>query len=362
MGIFDDDDRPSGIEAEVLSLGRLFQKPWTYRVPRFQRAYSWTLSEVGQLVEDLRASAARDQPYYPLGLVLAVRGRESGEVEIVDGQQRLSTLTLLLAYIATRVNDKKLAADLQTLINAPPEARRDPAKDGARPIRLRLRPADEEFFREGVWNPVQLAGLPDRSRRRFKLSDAQTLIATAAKTIVEALADLTAEELEHLARFVCRRAMFIFVLVQDRDAASMLFRVANDRGLDPPISAIIKSELLERSGLPEAEADDAAARWDELEDELGRAPFRELLELIPLIVTGKAMLKKGDLRLFRDMVLNQIPPAQFLRESAPRYAAILRWVQNARVDAGPASEEVNRRIRCMQNLRDNFWLAPAIRC
>jgi hypothetical protein len=67
----------------------------TFLVPRYQRGYRWGPDEVLRLLEDIRESEGR--AYYLQPLV--VKAREDGSWELVDGQQRLTTLYLILQVI-----------------------------------------------------------------------------------------------------------------------------------------------------------------------------------------------------------------------------------------------------------------------
>src|SRR5690349_12461169 len=70
------------------------------RVPTYQRSYAWKKPEVLELFRDLRRAIEADKSYYFLGSIVGceVEG-ESDVAEIVDGQQRLATTTILLAAI-----------------------------------------------------------------------------------------------------------------------------------------------------------------------------------------------------------------------------------------------------------------------
>ena len=70
-----------------------------YVIPLYQRAYAWEDEEIVQLIDDINDSTG---DYYIGSLVVAkVKGREE-RYEVVDGQQRLTTLYLLLHYLASR--------------------------------------------------------------------------------------------------------------------------------------------------------------------------------------------------------------------------------------------------------------------
>ena len=80
-----------------------------FTVPQFQREYAWDKDEVSEFFSDLSQSLG-DETYF-LGLVI-VTGDGSNK-DIVDGQQRLLTLTLLVAalYHETRRYERKALAD-----------------------------------------------------------------------------------------------------------------------------------------------------------------------------------------------------------------------------------------------------------
>ena len=77
----------------------LFDKGAHYVIPLYQRAYAWEDEEIVQLIDDINDSTG---DYYIGSLVVAkVKGKEE-VYEVVDGQQRLTTLYLLLHYLASR--------------------------------------------------------------------------------------------------------------------------------------------------------------------------------------------------------------------------------------------------------------------
>ena len=80
-------------------------------VAAYQRGYRWGRDEVRQLLEDIKThkgEAGRGEPtdYYLQPIV--VLKRDGGSWELVDGQQRLTTLFLITKYVATKIADSKL--------------------------------------------------------------------------------------------------------------------------------------------------------------------------------------------------------------------------------------------------------------
>ncbi len=66
-----------------------------FYVPSYQRGYRWGEQEVRQLLDDLRESYGATYYLQPV----VVRGRDDGSWELVDGQQRLTTLYLIFSYL-----------------------------------------------------------------------------------------------------------------------------------------------------------------------------------------------------------------------------------------------------------------------
>jgi hypothetical protein len=95
------------VQAELLTVGAIFaEQGSSYVIPIYQRNYSWRQEQIEQLVDDVRA-AARDpqQDHYFLGNLVVARAASGSEqpgereLEVIDGQQRLTTLSLLRAAL-----------------------------------------------------------------------------------------------------------------------------------------------------------------------------------------------------------------------------------------------------------------------
>ena len=87
-------------ELRILDDETLFDKEVHYVIPRYQRAYAWEDKEIVQLIDDINDSTG---DYYIGSLVVAkVKDKVETYYEVVDGQQRLTTLYLLLHYLVLR--------------------------------------------------------------------------------------------------------------------------------------------------------------------------------------------------------------------------------------------------------------------
>src|SRR5690348_10800366 len=88
------------------TIGDLLTKPYTFEIPRYQRDYSWQREEVGELIGDLLGS--ENSLYLGTMIFDASDNSRTGSVAVVDGQQRFTTILLML--IACRSAARRLNA------------------------------------------------------------------------------------------------------------------------------------------------------------------------------------------------------------------------------------------------------------
>ena len=91
---------PDTIKASERKLKDIFSDAYVFEIPEYQRPYAWTTEQVDELLDDLLHAMRRDDgktPYF-LGSVVIIKG-DDAKSQVVDGQQRLTTLTMLLCSL-----------------------------------------------------------------------------------------------------------------------------------------------------------------------------------------------------------------------------------------------------------------------
>ena len=95
---------PVNIHGSEYPIKKVFCNDFVFTVPLYQRPYAWTTEHAGELLEDLMAfmgdgnePVEEVDPYF-LGSVVLIKG-DSPDARIVDGQQRLTTLAILLSAL-----------------------------------------------------------------------------------------------------------------------------------------------------------------------------------------------------------------------------------------------------------------------
>lgn len=337
-------DPPQGLSSQISTLAGVLTRKGGLRVPRYQRPYTWSEREVRELITDLWSAfkrAPRSAPFYFIGQIVLVKNAK-GSLEISDGQQRLATLTMLIAYVRDRLPHR--AKHYQQLI-----------MDGDCP-RLTLRDEDAGFYRGFVQEPGRMAEMAKHVETGVESKD---LLCEAAKTIDSELQGTSDGDLDDFFSYVANFCTLNVVDATARGCAQTVFNTLNKRGSPLSGADIIKSELIENSGLSDTDADAAARKWEEIEAMFERADFAHLLYIMPSLLTGDTVRSPDDLGQFLDAVKRSGGVKAFLFEKLPRYADALRAIFSDSIDAGRASADVKRRVHMMKQVQDWDW-APAL--
>lgn len=334
-------ETPMGLSSAIMNVASVLRRKAALKVPRYQRAFTWTEREVRQLIQDLRRAFDRGAHFYFIGQIVLVKNK--GKLEISDGQQRLATMTMILAYARDRL--PALASLFQTLI-----------MDGDQP-RLFLREEDANFYRGFVQEPGQMA---EMARHAETGSESKDLLCGAANTIAVELGAVGDDELQAFMLYIASNCTLNVVDADERGCAQTVFNTLNRRGSPLSGADMLKSDLLENSDLSDKEADEAARKWEEIEDWFERENFARLLDMMPFLLTGEQLVAPGDMALFRGAVEKAGGVRRFLFEQLPRYALALRAIFASAVDVGPASADVNRRISMMKQVHEWDWAPAAI--
>jgi len=133
----------------ILLQGHLRQK-LPFFIPRYQRPYAWTTEHTEELLDDLWSAftadggAVEDMDPYFLGSIVLIKKEHHPRAEVIDGQQRLTTLTILLSVFRHLLpHSADAISDYLRQKGKPLEGLRDE-------FRLTLRPQDAGFFEKHI--------------------------------------------------------------------------------------------------------------------------------------------------------------------------------------------------------------------
>ncbi|MEP0315209.1 MAG: DUF262 domain-containing HNH endonuclease family protein [Hyphomonas sp.] len=339
-----------GVRAQESSLKNIFAPSERLCMPPYQRSYSWGEREAGELLTDLLDAAETGTPHF-IGAVVLNRGNEEGLLEIVDGQQRLTTLTILLAVLRDIESEPSKSAQIHALIAD--EAR--PMLGEAANWRLQLNHMDGPFFRHMIQTPGSTLKLDGESGE----SDSQQRMVQNARTLLKRVRTLSEEDRRSLADVSMNRCALVRVVVNDKDQGFKVFRVLNTRGKEPGAHDIIKTELFQRSKFTTEEAAFYSERWAEHEAALGGSAFDDLLRQIRSIYDKSS---KGELITgFLKNVIPKITARGFLDDVLPRYVDAYKVITTARLEHGTHAKLISDKLNQMRALDQTSWRAPALK-
>ena len=340
----------SGFKAADLTIRDIFTGAEEMRMPPYQRGYSWGEKEAGELLSDIREASETDRPYF-LGAMVVVNDGGKEPLEVVDGQQRLATLTILFAVLRDLAENRDEANRLHEMI----EFSKRPFSGQQQQWRLTLNHVDTPFFRE----TVQKRGATREASLYDTDTESRLRILANVQAFRDALEGASASERTALARYVQNQCVMVRVVVGDRDGGYGAFRVLNTRGKQPSAADILKSDLFERAGFSDREAQAHAASWNEIGDRLGVAGFDDLLKQIRSLF-DKAT-REDMVTGFRTHVLPHIPARVFVEDRLPRYAEAYEILSGRRRSSSGVPSMISRHVDFIRALEHSTWRAPALK-
>jgi len=346
------------IKGGEFPIGKIFSKEFVFRIPLYQRPYAWQQEQAEELLDDLLSflgngtESINDLNPYFLGSIVVIKEDHKPDAEVVDGQQRLTTLTILLSAIRSLLTseDAKGLTDFIYEKGNPIEETRDR-------FRLTLRERDAEFFRDHIQKEGQIDKL--RALNQGKLSDSQSNIRHNTAVLVDRLKKFTPDACKRLAQFIIKQCYLVVVSTPDFASAYRIFMVLNNRGLDLSHSDILKSDII--GHVPAAEQEKYGERWEETEELLGREAFIDLFSHIRMIFR-KAKLKGTVLDEFRQYVMGNVTdPKKLVDQVLVPYATAYSEIKDADYASAAGADEINRLLKCLGRIDNTDWLPPAIR-
>ena len=341
----------TGFKAEHLSVREIFLGSDDLRMPPYQRGYSWGEKEGAELLNDLREACAAERPYYFLGAIVIVQTRAREPMEIVDGQQRLATLSILFSVLRDMAESRDEANRLHEMLEAPGKL----IGNDRQRWRLTLNHIDTPFFRDAVQRrdatkDIDLYETTTESRQHIQAN---------AQVFRDGLANTPASERMALARYVMNYCVLVRVTVADRDGGYAAFRVLNERGKKLAAHDILKSDLFERAGFSDAEAEAHSQTWNEIGSRLGSSGFDDLLKQIRSLFDRSS--KEDMVTGFRNHVLPHMPARVFIEDRLQRYAENYEILSGLRKTGSDFPQKAIHHINHLRALDHYGWRAPALK-
>lgn len=345
------------LEAHDKLIREIFEGRYQFEIPDYQRPYAWTTEQAGELFDDLisamqdaRVSGASSQ--YFLSSIVLIKADRDPKSFVVDGQQRLSTLTILLAVL--RVLMPNSASFLTKYLYK----EGNPEWGESNEYRLKAREEDADFFRTYV---QEQGGLERLVSSADKLKDSRLRYRENATLLLEKAKALSPADLNALWKFLANDCSLVVISTPDLEAAYRIFSVLNNRGLDLAPIDIIKAQVLGliRTTAGEVKSRAYAKEWSRIESSLGRDAFGDLFGHIRSIYAKKKQ-KYILVKEFQEHVTEYKTPIDLVDKVIKPYADVWDFIRDADFEATEHAETINEHLSWLNRVDFKDWVPPAL--
>ena len=257
--------------ANEIKSGKLYIKDiftrW-YRIPEYQRPYVWGKDQVNDLLDDISfAQQNDDKAEYFLGSIVFQTKKTEKEVyqedDLLDGQQRMTTLFLITAIIRDITENAKLKSICNEIIF------QDENEFDGTPERIRIIFDIREEVKEFVDKFIKKdSGLNDTNALKQELKSTKDL---SIKNMINVIFEIQnyfkrtdTISVENFFKYLNNRVLMIYVSSSSLEDAFKLFTVMNDRGIKLRNSDILKAENLHL--VSNTNREKYAKEWEEIEN------------------------------------------------------------------------------------------------
>lgn len=238
------------IGASLLSLEKVVIENIHFNIPIYQRLYVWTIDQIKTLLEDLKTAFINKEESYFLGGIM-LSSSENGKIDLVDGQQRFTTLWLICDILSRNSPELKQF----THFNYEPRIHfsiRDKAQ-----AYLKNQDSFKEYFKENgdIINGVEA-----------EISEIIPL-AVGRKIINEVIDEFKKSEnfkVEEFGDFLYTKVLLSQTFIPMNSDMNRVFEAMNNRGKQLAHHELLKSKLLEK--IPEDKRLTYSLMWDACSD------------------------------------------------------------------------------------------------
>lgn len=296
----------SKITGKEYPISDIFTSKFEYHIPSYQRPYAWEKEQAETLFDDLLdfyQNQPQDDNYF-LGSIVLIKEDEDNKPlsYVIDGQQRLTSLSILLSVITSWITDIRLRTKVEKYL----------FEDGDELIgleprpRLFLRPKEQDFFRHYIQevrieellslkldNPV----FDTEAKKHIRIN------CQAFKERLDQYFEPESDDFKKFVGFILTRCYLISVMTPSQTSAFRVFSVMNSRGLDLLPIDIFKADII--GEIPSNHQNVYTQKWEDMENDLTRQGFNELFVHIRMIY-AKEKLREELVTNFKKTVKTRI--------------------------------------------------------
>lgn len=277
------------IKAKEYYIKDLLSDKFLFEIPDYQRAYSWNKENLKQLVDDIWESVElnRDdkegfdnyEPYFIGSIVLCSKEYKDdgwGLYDVIDGQQRLTSIIMLIATIRDLISNEQYKNVLSTLIYQKPNELMGIKES----IRVKVRGKELDFFKKYILTDGGTISAEDMEKS--EISEAKQNMVAAIEVFKESFTgengELLEDKLNEFTKYLLQKVVLVVITTDSFTSAFRLFNVINARGLPLTNADLLKSENLRV--IDEAVRAKYTDMWECDEQDLGKEKLEQIIGFI----------------------------------------------------------------------------------
>lgn len=334
------------LDTDTVALNDIFTNGRRYKVPIYQRDYSWNEEQWDDLWMDiLDVKNIKNRVHYMGAIVL--QNLNNKQYSIIDGQQRLATLSIIALAIIKRIqylidlgidveeNEERKKLYMEQFIGS---------KEGVSlrySNKLKLNENNDSFYRSYL---VQLR----EPINPQKLPSSNKLLQKAFEFFYERIRNLFGDKpkgkelADFLQNQLAEKLLFIQIVVENDLDAYTVFETLNARGIELSISDLLKNYLLSLTAQSEEDLHQAKEQWKSIIQITDLDKFPTFLRYF-WHSRYETIRKEQLFKALRKVVITKEDTFELL-DNLEKYAAVYSALKNPNDELWQGNKEIRRRI------------------
>ncbi|MFM7190937.1 MAG: DUF262 domain-containing protein [Microcystaceae cyanobacterium] len=270
------------LDTRTTSFGDLIGNGKIYRVPPLQRDYSWDEENWEDLWQDILVLHTHsDASHYMGALVLQGSSTSDKEFTIIDGQQRLATLSIMVIAVIEKIQklvnrgeQKEANQERQEILKRTYLSDRDP-RSLRYSSKIILNENNNDFYQSNLINlrsPLNIRSLSKSNQLLWQVFQYFSHHLEELEEVVQSGEKLA----EFLTNTIARRLLFIQINVEDELNAYTVFETLNARGIELSSTDLLKNYLFSLCQGPD-DLQEAQRQWRRIINTVQMERFPEFL-------------------------------------------------------------------------------------
>ncbi|MFN3605356.1 MAG: DUF262 domain-containing protein [Leptonema sp. (in: bacteria)] len=331
-------------DTKTLNLSELLSNSKIYKVPRFQRSYSWTEDNWEDLWQDIFGLKNNEESVHYLGTIV-LQTQDNKTFTIIDGQQRIVTLSILILtcvkllqdFVLQKIDEEKNRERKEIFMNKY-IGFKDP-KALTYQSKLTLNDTDKGIYNSYLIQfprPLNLSNLPESNRLLLKAYD------FFYENLKKENFKSGEEIVDFIESIISNRLFFIQIVVDDTLSAYTVFETLNARGVKLTTTDLLKNylfSLLDNN----IDIDNIQPRWDKVVNLIGYRKFPRFLRYY--LNSQKELIREE--KLFREIKKNTNKQEDVIKliEDLDRYSDVYVALDDYESELWQGKEEIKNLLR-----------------